>query len=70
MFSLPKTAIASLVIFAVMAAAPDAEGQSSSPEVGDTVTYKFRSAPMNAMGITSLEDLRGKPVLVEFWGTR
>ena len=38
--------------------------------VGEKPTYSFRTAPVNGMGIKSLEDLRGKPVLVEFWGTR
>jgi len=38
--------------------------------VGDKVDYKFRSPLVNAMGVTSFADLRGKPVLVDFWGTR
>jgi hypothetical protein len=25
---------------------------------------------VNGMGLKSLDDLRGKPVLVDFWGTR
>ncbi len=32
--------------------------------------YKFSKPPVNSMGITSLEDLRGKPVIIDFWGTR
>ena len=43
---------------------------SASAGVGDTPEYKFRKAPVNALGVTSLSDLRGKPVLVDFWGTR
>ena len=47
---------------------------SASPlegvEVGDPVAYSFRSPVVNGMGMKSLSDLRGKPVLVEFWGTR
>lgn len=39
-------------------------------EIGDTVSYTFRESPVNAMGVKSLDELRGKPVLVEFWGTR
>jgi len=38
--------------------------------VGDKVDTKFRTAPVNALGITGFADLRGKPVLVDFWGTR
>ncbi len=37
---------------------------------GDTPSYKFQTPPLNALGVTSLEELRGRPVLVEFWGTR
>ena len=45
----------------------------SSPaeiSVGSTPTYAFREAPVNAMGVKGLGDLQGKPVLVEFWGTK
>jgi hypothetical protein len=31
--------------------------------------HSFSTAPVNARGIAGLEDLLGKPVLVEFWGT-
>jgi thiol-disulfide isomerase/thioredoxin len=39
--------------------------------VGDVVghTFSSTSALVNGLGIQSLEDLRGKPVLVDFWGT-
>ncbi|HIG10171.1 MAG: hypothetical protein ABGY71_14360 [bacterium] len=46
---------------------------SSAPEgvsVGDQVSYSFRTPAFNAMGAKSLSDMRGKPMLVEFWGTR
>ena len=39
-------------------------------EVGESVEYGFRTPVVNGMGISSLSDLHGKPVLVEFWGTR
>ncbi len=38
--------------------------------VGDKVDHKFRTPLVNALGVTSFADLRGKPVLVDFWGTR
>ena len=37
-------------------------------EVGDTARYRFRTPPLEARGMTRLEDLRGKPVLIFFWG--
>jgi hypothetical protein len=38
--------------------------------VGDSVSFTFRSEVLNGMGIDELADLKGKPILVEFWGTR
>ncbi len=43
---------------------------AGAPDVGALVDYKFNSAPMNSAGLTSLADLRGRPVLIDFWGTR
>ena len=43
---------------------------SSQIKVGDIPEYTFKSVPFNSLGITSLADFQGKPVFVEFWGTR
>jgi hypothetical protein len=32
--------------------------------------YTFARPVHNGMGLSSLSELQGKPVLVEFWGTR
>jgi hypothetical protein len=37
---------------------------------GERAEYSFRSPLDNGRGVTSLADLRGKPVLIDFWGTR
>ena len=37
---------------------------------GDRPEYTFREVPFNGRGVTSLNDLRGKPILIDFWGTR
>lgn len=37
---------------------------------GAKVDYRFSTAPVNAAGVKSLAELRGKPVLIDFWGTR
>ena len=42
----------------------------SQAAVGDTPTYAFRTPPLNSLGLTNLAELQGKPLLVEFWGTR
>ena len=43
--------------------------QSGDVEVGSRPEYRFREDLVNGQGITSLADLAGRPVLVEFWGT-
>ena len=39
-------------------------------EIGDLPSHRFAQPLFNGMGAESLEDLRGKPVLVEFWGRK
>lgn len=39
-------------------------------KVGDTIDKIFSKAPADSFGVKSFKDLRGTPVLVEFWGTR
>lgn len=38
-------------------------------KVGDTPSFTFSSELVNGQGVKSLADLRGRPVLVDFWGT-
>jgi thiol-disulfide isomerase/thioredoxin len=38
--------------------------------LGDVVGHRFSGPVLNANGIKSLEELRGRPVLIDFWGTR
>jgi hypothetical protein len=35
---------------------------------GDSANYKFSKSPVNAMGVQGIADLRGKPILIDFWG--
>lgn len=46
-----------------------ASSSGRSP-AGDASGYKFHEPPVNSMGVKGLSDLRGKPVLIDFWGTR
>ena len=39
-------------------------------KTGDVPQYTWRTPLVNGMGVTSLEELHGKPVLLDFWGTR
>ena len=35
---------------------------------GEVADHRFEAPPLNALGVESLSDLRGKPVLVAYWG--
>ena len=52
------------------AAAPFSINPAAQAATGDFPEHTFRGPVWNGMGIGALADLRGKPVLVEFWGTR
>ncbi len=41
-----------------------------APDAGDIIDHKFATPPMNSGGLSTLADLRGRPLLIEFWGTR
>jgi hypothetical protein len=62
---LPALAAGSAALFLSLATP-----QRSAIEVGQEASYSFRESPFNGLGVKSLEELRGKPVLVDFWGTR
>lgn len=37
-------------------------------EIGDVPRYTFQRPLLNGMGVASLEDLRGRPLFIQFWG--
>ena len=43
---------------------------ASTAFAGEVSEFKFRETPVNAMGVTGMADLLGKPVLIDFWGTK
>lgn len=59
-------ALAALPLAIAAASTAPADGV----EVGEQVDYTFRSPIVGAMGEASLSDFHGKPVLIDFWGTR
>lgn len=70
MLMIPKHSSArSIALFATLVAGASLGLAQGSVGVGDSPSYSFRSEVLNGQGIKSLEDLRGKPVLVDFWGT-
>ena len=54
---------------AFVAVAAMASSQSTAA-TGDRPEFQFRRPVLNGFGLGSLAELQGKPVLVEFWGTR
>ena len=66
-FTLPASIHAS-------ASAPATQGPDAprppAPAVGTVVDHTFQTSPMNGPGIKTLADLRGRPLLIEFWGVR
>lgn len=52
--------------------APSIQAQEAPPgvQVGEHPVYSFRRPLFNGMGVSSLADLQGRPVLVQFWGRR
>ena len=63
-------ATTSLALGLVLAANAALPAQSEGVEVGSTPAYEFRQPILNGMGAKSLADLKGKPTLIDFWGTR
>lgn len=59
-------------LLAAAAAVGGAEGAAAqnAVKVGDRPAYVFQSALVNGEGVKSLADLQGRPVVVEFSGTR
>ena len=38
--------------------------------VGDAPKYAFSNPMVNGLGVKSLADFQGRPLMVEFWGTQ
>jgi len=54
-FSSMQLRLLALAVLAVVAAPAPAD-------------FSFRDAPLNSLGVKGLADLRGKPVVIDFWG--
>ena len=59
-----------LAASALLALGTSGHPQTSAPVPTDRVDYSFRRELLNGRGITSLAQLEGKPVLIEFWSHR
>lgn len=65
-----KLILVAAVVIATFCSGSIASGQGRVVDLGDTVDYIFNEPLVDGLGLSSLRELRGKPVLVEFWGTR
>lgn len=65
--ALPLFALATRATSALSSPPPPARAEL---RVGERVSYTFRASPTNSAGIKTLDELRGRPVLIDFWGTR
>jgi len=58
--------------FALVAAATLAMSATATAQeivkVGSHLNYTFTKSIVNGLGVKSLADLQGRPVMVEFWG--
>lgn len=65
-----RTLVSSLAVTAAAVAFSPAIAAQSVVQVGDAPEYQLGAETFNAMGSAKASDFRGKPVLVEFWGTK
>ncbi|QDU67810.1 hypothetical protein [Engelhardtia mirabilis] len=65
-----RTVIAAIAAIPLAAAAFAFPAPVEGVEPGDKVEYSFRNPIVGALGQSDMSDFLGKPVLIEFWGTR
>jgi hypothetical protein len=61
--------IASALALVASAAVGTAQSGPEKVDVGSRPKYSFANPLINGQGLRSLADLRGRPVVIEFWGT-
>ncbi len=64
-----QAVLPALLLLGLASTTATAQGRDAVEE-GDEVTFEFRKPLVNGLGLKSLDELRGKPVFIEFWGTR
>lgn len=58
------------VVAALALAGVTAAQGARQAEIGAIADYQFSGPLLNGKGLRSLAELRGKPVIIDFWGTR
>ncbi|MBK7878773.1 MAG: hypothetical protein IPJ77_24200 [Planctomycetes bacterium] len=41
---------------------------SAAPAADSGILYTFRESPLHALGLKNLDELRGTPIVIDFWG--
>ncbi|MBL8858344.1 MAG: hypothetical protein JNL28_07575 [Planctomycetes bacterium] len=41
---------------------------AAAPAAPLALDYTFRESPLNGNGLKSMAELRGKPIIIDFWG--
>ena len=57
-----------LALTAVLTVTSAAWLASSAAPADSGVLYTFRDAPLHALGLKNLDELRGTPIVIDFWG--
>lgn len=65
-----RTLVFTLAASTAIFAASDQALAQGAPAEGTAPSYTLGAETFNAMGASGPADFSGKPVLVEFWGTR
>jgi hypothetical protein len=60
-----RLAASSLVLASALPGAVPAR-----PSPGSAADFSFREPPLNSLGVKSSAELRGKPIVIDFWGQR
>jgi hypothetical protein len=55
-------------VLALLLASLAAATAPAPAALGTDSDYTFRDAPLNSLGVNSLSELRGKPIVIDFWG--
>jgi hypothetical protein len=63
-----KLPILRLTFLALVLASALGTSSSAPVALGTEGDYSFRESPLNSLGVKSLAELRGKPIVIDFWG--
>lgn len=63
-----KLPVLKLTVLALVLASATGATSPAPAALAAVPDYKFREPPLNSMGVKSLAELHGKPIVIDFWG--